>query len=238
MNETTAYEASPRIGDNLALAFQEILTATVRLRSNRQAIPDSEAFRAHMREALKTADRDGRAKGYTGDDLKLAVFAVVAFLDESVLNSQNPVFAHWARKPMQEELFGGHTAGEMFFENIDGLLRKNDSREVADVLEVYDLCLLLGYQGRYTLGNRGELRATKESITEKIRRSRRGSDEFSPSWAPGAAAPALKSDPIRRWIYVAAGCLALALILFIVYKFSLSSGVSEIRELASQSRAL
>ena len=43
---------SPR-GENLALIFQETMTATVRLRSGRQSVMDSGAFRAQMREALK-----------------------------------------------------------------------------------------------------------------------------------------------------------------------------------------
>src|SRR5260370_11786724 len=78
--------------ENLALVFQEILTAIERLRSNRQVVPDAEAFRAQIREAFKSADREGRQRGYSPEDIRLATFAVVAFLDESILNSRNPVF--------------------------------------------------------------------------------------------------------------------------------------------------
>ena len=56
--------------------------------------------------------------------MRLATFAVVAFLDESILNSNNPLFADWPRMPLQEELFGVHTAGEMFFNCIDRLMAK------------------------------------------------------------------------------------------------------------------
>ena len=219
--------------ENLALVFQEILTATVRLRSNRQAVSDAEQFRASMKEALKAADQEGRKKGYSGDDLRLAIFAVIAFLDESVLNSANPVFAQWPRKPMQEELFGGHVAGETFFANIDAVMRRPDSAEVADVLEVYDLCLLLGYQGRYTLGNRGELRSIKESIADKIFRIRQDRGGLSPAWTPPPQGPPAKFDALMRWfLYAAIACFALACMLFAGYKFSLGSGVSELREMA------
>ncbi len=54
--------------------------------------------------------------------MQLATFAAVAFLDESMLNSQNPIFADWLRKPLQEELFGTHIAGETFFQNLQQLL--------------------------------------------------------------------------------------------------------------------
>src|SRR5438445_9500773 len=140
-----------RRAENLALVLQEVLTAIVRLRSNRQAVSDANSFRAHMREALKSADNEGRRYGYSGEDIQLAVFAVVAFLDESILNSRNPMFADWPRKPLQEELFGVHVAGEIFFRNLERLLKDSDSPSLADLLEVYLLCLLLGFAGRYSI---------------------------------------------------------------------------------------
>ena len=117
MNVTA--EASMKPADQrqgrLALAFQEMLTAVVRLRASRQSVTDAELFRAQVRGALKTADQEARALAYTEEDIRLAIFAVVAFLDETILNLQSPAFADWVRKPMQEELFGQHTAGEIFF---------------------------------------------------------------------------------------------------------------------------
>ncbi len=131
--------------ENLALIFQEVLTAIERLRGNRQGVNDAEAFRHHTREALKNAASAGLAAGYNADDVRLATFAAVAFLDESVLNSQNPIFADWLRKPLQEELFNVHIAGETFFQNLQQLLGRNDSADLADVLEVHHLCMLLGF---------------------------------------------------------------------------------------------
>ena len=139
--------------DNLALILQEVLTAVVRLRSNRQAVSDANSFRIHMREALKAADQEARKRGYNADTIRDAVFAVVAFLDESILNSRNPLFADWPRKPLQEELFGTHIAGEVFFQNLQRLVGQSDSPELADLLEVYYLCILLGFAGRYSAGN-------------------------------------------------------------------------------------
>jgi type VI secretion system protein ImpK len=224
---------------NLALVLQEVLTAIVRLRANPQTVSDADSFRAQMISALRNVEAEGRQKGYSGDDMRLAIFAVVAFLDESVLNSRSAIFSSWPRKPLQEEMFGGHVAGETFFVNVEQLLKANDSVTVADVLEVYQLCLLLGYQGRYTLGNRGELQATKQAIAEKIRRIR-GPVEFSPGWAPAAGSvPRVQNDSIvRRLLYAAVACAVLCVLLFLVFKLTLSSGVSSIRDLSSQSAAV
>src|ERR1035437_3985700 len=96
--------ADTRRPENLALLFQDVLTAVVRLRANRQGLTDANAFRHHTREAIKTAASQALAAGYTADDTRQATFAAVAFLDESVLNSQNPIFAEWLRKAAADRI--------------------------------------------------------------------------------------------------------------------------------------
>jgi type VI secretion system protein ImpK len=218
--------------------LQEVLTAIVRLRSNRQAVSDANSFRIHMREALKSADQEARKRNYSADAIQLAIFAVVAFLDESILNSRNPLFADWPRKPLQEELFGTHMAGEVFFQNLQKLLGHTDSPDLADLLEVYYLCVLLGFGGRYSMGNKGDLRAIMDAVGEKIRRIRGRSPDLSPSWRlPQEAARRMGGDPwLRKLIYVALGCLGLALVLFVIFKFSLGAGVSDLRAMALPGR--
>jgi type VI secretion system protein ImpK len=222
--------ASQRRAENLAYLFQEILTVIVRLRSGRQAVPDAEVFRAQIREALRQVDQQARLRGYSSEDVNLAIFAIVALLDETILTTRNPVFAHWARKPMQEELFGHHIAGEIFFQNLQALLGLKDSQELADLLEIYYLCLLLGFAGRYGAGGRGELRSITQAVGEKIRRIRGGGTEFSPAWLPGAeATPTGGWDPwVRRLAYAAAGSLVLAVALLVLFKLLLSSGAREV----------
>ena len=105
-------EQSPGRRPNLALCFQELFTAIVRVRFNLQAVPNADAFRANAKNLIRMATQDSAGRGYAGEDAKLAAFAVVAFLDESVLTSKNPVFSTWSRMPLQEELFGEHMAGE------------------------------------------------------------------------------------------------------------------------------
>jgi len=222
--------------ENLALVLQEALTAIVRLRSNRQAVSDAGSFRIHMREALKSADQEARKLGYSGDVMQLATFAVVAFLDESILNSRNPMFADWPRKPLQEELFGTHMAGEVFFQNLQKLLSQTDSPEVADVLEVYYLCVLLGFGGKYSVGNKGDLRAIIDAVADKIYRIRGRSVELSPAWTlPKEAARRAGGDPWVRNLAIAAVCCAgLAIVLFLFFWSSLASGVSDLRALAGR----
>lgn len=215
-----AYRARP---ENLALIYQELLTVAARVRSDRQAVNDAESFRAHIRSALKKAEQTGLAKGYNAQDIRMASFAAVALLDESILNSRNPAFSDWSRKPLQEELFGGHVAGEIFFQGLDRLLAMKDSAELADLLEVYDLCLLLGYRGRYGISGPEALRGYKDAIAEKIRRIRGPLRPFAAPWADATGtAPAVRKDIwTRRLAFTALGCLILAIVLFAVFKTSL-----------------
>jgi type VI secretion system protein ImpK len=71
--------------ENLGLIFQEILVGSARLRSGRQSVSNPATFRQQVIEALKLADKQARNQGYDTEDIKLAIFAAVAFVDESVL---------------------------------------------------------------------------------------------------------------------------------------------------------
>jgi len=224
----------PARADNLALIFQEVLTVVVRLRAGRLRFDGADVFRRQIRSALEAAERDGLRRGYSKEDVRVAMFAVIAFLDESILNSRNPAFAEWQSKPLQEELFGVHEAGEIFFRNLERLLGYSDSEPLADLLEVQGLVLALGLRGRYSAsGNSAEIRSLLQEIDEKIRRIR-GAPVTS-AWQPPVQ---LAGPAVEPWIvpmmWVAIGSSVAALLLFIFFKFSLSSAIGELGSLASQ----
>jgi type VI secretion system protein ImpK len=221
----------------LALAFQEVLTATVRLRSNRQVAADADSFRAHVTRLLGIAEQEALRAGYAGDDVRLATYAVVAFLDESVLNSAQPMFAEWPRRPLQDELFGGNVAGEIFFRQLRELLARPDTEDVADVLEVYQLCLLLGFRGRYSMADAGDLSAFVARTGEKIGRVRGPFHEISPWWAPpaGTLGPPPRDPWLPRLAATAVAAVALASLLFVGFRTTLDRGVANVQAAAAAS---
>jgi len=219
---------------NLALIYQEILTAITRFRSNRQAVSDAATFRNQIKGAIGSAEAEATRAGFPTEDVRLATFAVVALIDESILNSNNPLFADWPRMPLQEELFGVHTAGEMFFQCIDRLLAKSDAPHAVDVLEIYDLCLLLGYRGKFSLSGAESLRAIAASVTEKLQRLRGGPRPLAPHWAPpDDVVQQEASDPWVRALMVGTlGALLVAVLFFVGFKFVLISGASGLHSIA------
>jgi type VI secretion system protein ImpK len=226
--------ALDRRGWNLALAFQEVLTAIVRLRFNRQTVSSAEAFRAQMKQALRVAEQEARSAGYKAEYVNQAIFALVAFLDESALSCRIPAFADWARLPLQAELFGQLLAGEVYFQELQKTLTRSDSPETADLLEVYYLCLLLGFKGRYAAG--GDLRSIMAAIQQKILRVRGPSAALSPRGGiPAEAVRLVHSDPWVPRLAIAAGTISLlTLAVFLVSKFLLSTGASELSAMAAQ----
>jgi type VI secretion system protein ImpK len=106
---------------------REVHAAIGRLHSNRQGVSDANAFRHHMCEALKAAVACATGATYRPDDVEYAGLGTVAFLDESMLNSQNAVFVDWARQPLQAEMFGTQIAGEVFFRTRNSCLAGSSS---------------------------------------------------------------------------------------------------------------
>ena len=163
--------------------------------------------------------------GYSDEVSKMAIYAMIAFLDESVLNSKDPVFADWARRPLQEEMFGGHFAGEYFFRNVTDLLSRPESTETADALELHALCLQLGYRGRFAFGDTSEIDSILHRIRDKIMRIRGGYALFRPA-EPPAVPPVAASDPwVRRLQFAAIALAVLTLLAYIGYLLILSQSM-------------
>jgi type VI secretion system protein ImpK len=228
-----AFPAAAAGRANLALIYQEILTAITRFRSNRQAVADAGSFRNQIKAAIGAAEAEATRRGYSPDDVRLATFAVVAFLDESILNSNNPIFADWPRMPLQEELFGMHTAGEVFFNCIDRQMAKGDSAQTADVLEIYALCLLLGYRGRYSISGQESVRVVVSTVMEKLQHVR-GTRPLAPNWPPPRDAVHQQAfDPwVRALLIGTLGALLFAILFFVGFKFVLISGASGLHAMA------
>jgi len=222
--------SAPGRRGQLALALQEVFTATVRLRGNRQVAADGDSFRTHIKQLLSAAEREARRLGYSADDVGTALYATVVFLDESVLNSAQPMFASWPSRPLQEELFGGHMGGENFFQHLRQLLARGESDDLADLLEVFQLCLLLGFRGRYGAGDQGELRGMQAAVADKLQRIRGGFGELAPGWAPpGRESARRERDPWAVGLAIAAvTCLLAGALLFWVFRSSLDTGTTEV----------
>lgn len=223
---TAAPTVIPSGRGRLAQALQEAFTVTVRLRTGRQVATDADQFRTRMKSLLAAADREARSLGYPADQVKRAIYAFVAFLDESVLNSPQAMFEHWARQPLQEEIFGDHMAGETFFRHLRDLLGQQDSESLADTLEVYQLCLLLGFRGRFGGADRSELGGLVGEVESRIGRIRGGPTPLAPEWALPTESLQRPRDPrIRTFALIAIASVVVAVALLALFTVLLTGSV-------------
>jgi type VI secretion system protein ImpK len=182
-----------------------------------------------MLTAIRDINRQARAAGYSPEDVREAEFATVAFLDEVVLSLPDSTGgfgrAEWKRQTLAVELYGEARAGEVFFDKLDSLLTgRRDSPHVADVLEVYLLCLLLGFEGRYA-DMRGELASTAERLRRKIDGVRNADYRLAPSATPEPLVPAaIPAIQAKHWMETWAVPLmvGVAVLVFLFLKLDLS----------------
>jgi type VI secretion system protein ImpK len=211
--------------DRLALLYEGLFTAIVRVQSARQQVQDPESFRNRMKQALREIASTAARKGYSAEDVQEANFAVVAFLDEAILTN-DACATEWARKSLGEELFGQRSAGEVFFKRLETLRTNRDSQNLAEVIEVYYLCLLLGYEGKFAGGSKAELQLLMTNLRERIERIFGRNSEFSPDGAlpDEAVAVAPTIDPLDRQVKLfALAALILAILCFIGFSLQLGS---------------
>jgi type VI secretion system protein ImpK len=221
--------------ENLALLYQGLLTGIVRLQTERQRITNGESFRKRTKATLQEVEQVALSSGYDGLDIRDTHFAVVALLDSVVLHSNDPVRTEWERKTLQEELFGQTDAGMVFFEKLQRFRTQQDSPRLADILEVYLLCLLLGFEGRYS----GPLRAELDSITDVISRRiddiRGRSQQISPSGdlPPAPLLQPIHADPALRLSHrlrtAAFASLIFTFLFFMVLYWNLWAASDELR---------
>jgi len=218
--------------ENLAILYQGLFTGIVRIQSGRQQIQNADMFRRRMKEALAEVTREAMKRNYAAEHSMESDFAVVAFLDEVILTSHDACRNEWAQKPLQEELFGVSVAGEVFFARVDKLLQRADTVELADILEVCYLCILLGFEGKYAVGEKSELHVLADRLRQRIERIRGHSALFSPAGLLPqekiyVAAPDAMVGKLRKAAMIAGGTAVGLFLLFAILLLLKSSTAHE-----------
>jgi type VI secretion system protein ImpK len=210
--------------EKLSLLFQGILTAIVRVQSGRQPLNDANAFQKQMERLFAEIEREAIKVGYRDKEIDDARYALVAFLDETIQRSDDPNRGAWS--PLQSKMYAQAVAGEGVFDRLKVLRTRRDSADLADVLEIYYLCFLLGYEGRYALGEHEKLEVLMDDLREQVERMRGPQTPLSPEGAfplQPAVAAAAPGSPAAPWMMAAIGCAALSVFGWIIFKLLLNS---------------
>ena len=182
---------------------------------------DQTAFLNNITQFLGDVDRHAKQIAVDPDDVVNAKYAYCAAVDEIILRSPYALREAWETRPLQLRLFGDQLAGEHFFQRLEELRARGAAR--LQSLEVFHLCLLLGFQGRYALDGEEKLNYLCARLGEEIARMRGKNRSFAPHVdRPDQVANKLRSD-LSLWVSTAVFAFV-GLTAYVGFRASLSHG--------------
>jgi type VI secretion system protein ImpK len=178
---------------------------------NGNAPLDNTDFADKMRTFLDDFTRAAKRQNVALDDIDAAKYAFCAAVDEIILRSQFSLREAWARRTLQLTLFGDQLAGENFFIRLEALRARGAAHVQA--LEVFHMCLLLGFQGRYLIEGSEKLGYLTARLGDEIATIKGKRGGFAPHAAlPDRIVHKLRSD-VPLWVL----CSVFALICIVGY---------------------
>lgn len=179
--------------------------------------PAEEEFMEKVNSFLSGFDSEAHKLRAHGDDIEAAKYAWCAALDETLLASSFPLRDAWERRPLQLVQFGDQLAGEHFFDRLEALRSKGSARLQA--LQVFHMCLLLGFRGKYALDGGDRLAYMTARLGDEIMHIKGKSKGF----APRAERPDQIVHKLRSGVPLWALCSLFALLAVGVYAMMKSS---------------
>lgn len=154
---------------------------------------DAGEFGARVQAFLAEFERGAKKLNAPADDVYVSKFAFCAAIDEAVLSSSFKIRTEWERRPLQLVLFGEQLAGEKFFELLESCRAQGVAR--LQSLEVFHLCLLIGFQGKYLLEGPEKLAYLTGRLGDEIAQMKGKRAAFAPHWPlPDQIAHRLKHE--------------------------------------------
>lgn len=181
----SAIRADGRDEPRLVQLCEPMLTAVLALRTPDQ-LSDVPTLYAQLQRHYTTLCHEASARGIDEHTIRLASFALVAFADETIAESGWIDRTQWPF--LQYEYFKTRRAGELFFDHLQQIQGRGYDYTIwkqsakADLLEVYYLCLLLGFRGAWAFNAPARVQLDLEQIQRHVRARRVG--PFAPNVAP------------------------------------------------------
>ncbi|MEA3191721.1 MAG: type secretion system protein ImpL [Betaproteobacteria bacterium] len=163
----------------LVEAANPILGAVPQLRHSLRH-PDPVGLRARLRAQLEDFERAALAAGVAEDRRFVARYALCALLDDAA--GATPWGRDWLAGGLSAEVHGATAGADKFFALLDPMLAQ--PRVYQDLLELFYVCLALGFEGKYRGGEGGRLALSqiRTRLYAIIAARRPPADELSARW--------------------------------------------------------
>jgi type VI secretion system protein ImpK len=203
----------------------ECFGAIARLREIDGPVPSPETVHARMRAFFEALKDRARTHGIPDRDTQDIIYALVALADEVAINTPEPLRGYWMNQPLQLHYFGENVAGEGFFSKLQALLA--DGRRI-EVMRVYHLCLLFGFQGKYGFpGGGADLVRITEGVRSQLERHIEVPEEMAPAGEPPDE-PLVRRASSNVLLWVSLGIFAMALAVFVGLRISFDRQVADV----------
>ncbi len=209
----------------LADLASDCLILILQLRSTND-YGDPSVLKNRINEMFDKFERDARIGAIDNEKIHLSKFALIAFLDETIISSSWSRKDSWLSEPLQLKLFETFNAGEEFFDYLNKLRQRTSANK--DVLEIYYLCLTLGFKGKYQLQSPENLRRIIDDLNLELHPEMyKLIDSISPNGKPHDTIIGTVKGNIPLWIYPLCAII-ICIILYVFISNSISDKASEV----------
>jgi type VI secretion system protein ImpK len=174
--------------------------------------PDIAGLYQRLINEIKTFEARAREQGIKPEIVLSARYLLCSVLDEAVLNTPWGSESAWGQRTLLSVFHGETSGGEKSFLICDRM--RQAPADNLDILELFYICLNLGFEGKYRLMNRGRdaLEQLREELFAIIRRNRGEYERaLSPHWMGLGNTRNPITQYIPLWVVIS---LAVAILFF------------------------
>jgi type VI secretion system protein ImpK len=216
------YSANP-----LLRAAAPLFALVRQLRQTRRH-DDVEGLRRDVIASIRQFDNEAVQAGVAAKTAAQATYALCGLIDETVLSTPWGSDSIWAKKSLLITFYKEASAGETFFQFLSEA--RTYPKNNVDLLELFYVCLSLGFQGRYRLQDRGgdHLARIRQEVLALIRQQRGEHErELSPRWRGIEDRGLAVSRFVPLWVAGAVAC-AVILIAFVGFNLRLNAASDDV----------
>lgn len=192
------------------------------LRLKAGIVQPSNDLRPKCAKLLEEFEKRAERYRFNHKIVRVSKFALASFIDETVLTNNFPLKEEWEKYPLQLEYFGEQLAGNKFFDKLKAMIKQ--MKITADAVEIYYVCMLLGFKGRYAVYEQDKFMSIMQKTANAlVKAGKIVPTELSPNWLANdqPEPPPKRGMPIWAKISAVAG-LGLAILVYLLM-FILSS---------------
>lgn len=197
------------VGANpLIAAATPILDLIPQLRSSTSG--DPVAIKNNLVSGIRVFEQSARKASIPSEQIVASRYILCTFVDETAANTPWGGSGQWSAQSLLVTFHNEAWGGEKTFQLLAKLAENPDANR--NLLELLEVCLALGFQGRYRVLDNGQaqLQQVRERLFEILRQLRGEHErELSPRWAGAKLPRSAVLAALPLWVVAAATALLL-----------------------------